>query len=353
MTSSGVGLSRRASRFLALASAVALASGCSGTAANPEAGGTPRPTSAAPTTAAPQTLADLPRGSAEAPYALGRTLFLGDRQVELESKPVRILDSPHAVIVSDARFSLLRVDKRSFAVETITDEATGPPVLDPTGRHLAWQQVGQGHPEVVVVALGRSGARSIARRSFPATPTCCDNPFQVVGITTPGDLYAALPGQRRAWVWRVHHGQGPREIRGLRGGYVVDTTATEVVVSRGAAPLSVGDASDGSYRERVRIDASEAVSQHWVFSWLDGGKAQVAATDPGHGGASPSEVHPVELPLVAEPPHELPSLRWLDADAFMLDVTDRSGQRALARCEAPSGECEVVLELDRRALVPE
>lgn len=60
----------------------------------------------------PLTRGDLRRGApTDHPFAVGVTLVIGSRQVQLRSKPLNLVDSVHSVIVRFADGSIVNVDK--------------------------------------------------------------------------------------------------------------------------------------------------------------------------------------------------------------------------------------------------
>ncbi|WP_435747433.1 hypothetical protein [Nocardioides sp. SYSU DS0663] len=203
--------------------------GCAGTDRPSNAEPSPDPTSSA-AVERPRELADLPRGRpVDLPYALGRRLVIGARSVVLAARPWRLLDTPTTVVVLTRDNVLLAVDKDDPAQRTVLSRAAWSPVVDAAGGLLAWQEPTTPRPRVVAARLGSSGPRVVGRTFFPARPTCCDNPFHVVGISERGEVLGSLPGLARSWVWRpgreAPH-RGPVRLRGLAGGVLLDHPRT-------------------------------------------------------------------------------------------------------------------------------
>lgn len=136
-----------------------------------------------------------------------------------------------------------------------------------------WRRVRDGNPDAYIrtilyrdnVSWWRKRRESpvaqvrdvVARKSFPFTPSCCDNPFNVVGIDAAGRVFA--DGGGLTWVWDTGSIQ---VVRGLgRTGYVTEATADGVVVtldprSKEDSPVAlVGKVNgDGRFVEQVRVD---------------------------------------------------------------------------------------------------
>lgn len=336
----------------------------------------PAPTvsaAAATPASAPRSLRDLPDGAPAAwPYLRGRSLVLAGREVGFDARPTAAVVAPHVVVVWLRDGRVVRVDPDSGRTAALPGSSSGPVVVDPGGNFAAWQSPSAGRAEVVVVSL-RGRPVVLDRQTFPAVPSCCDNPFQVLGLSQLADLYVSLPAFGRTWTWNIYEGQEgvPHEVpdsdafvlpvRGLEGGgHVVDVTAGEVVVlrapetKRDLSEFSVGVARGGTYREREKVQAQLAdfgdPRGRRVVYWTADGKGHLTlrTTGPGARHGADDTVLPLGLPAGLE----VGAVLWEGSDRFLVDVTEgSSGTRALVRCDARTGACELAGKLGRRVLL--
>lgn len=308
------------------------------------------------------TLADLPAGPpTDLPYAVGRTVHLGDREVTLARRPTELVAVEAGVIARWGDGSVVRVDGATGRVDRIGARTAGPPVVDPQGHFVAWQEDGSGQAVVAVRFIGPT-VTFIDRQAFPAVPSCCDNPFQVLGMTQGGDVYATLPSSGRTWVWNIYEGDEGvphadpaldsddhvREVRGLRGRTIVDVAGSDVVVTDVDNPVpsfGIGAVRAGRYHEAAQVDAAAVlVSDTWILSWRTGGAVDVERRGRGAPDAS-------DLVLALPESPDLPEARWEDDHHVLVDLTDTTGARALVRCDLRTGACEVAVVLPAAALV--
>lgn len=253
----------------------------------------------------PASIEDLPQGEpAAVPYVRGTILVVGDRRVALKERPITVVDSAFAVVMRYRDGSIVRVTKPSLRVRTLAKTSAGPPIVDPGGNVVAWQVATPSGAEVVVHSL-RGTVRELDRQAFPANPTCCDNPFQVLGFSQLADLYVALPSRSRVWVWNIYEGQEGiphavpdsdkyvKRIRGLGDGEIDQITANEIVVryppqAKGEPSVyGVGTARARTYRETQRIRAVDAdfndPSARRIVYWSNDGLGHITNRTSGPG----------------------------------------------------------------------
>ena len=345
---------------------VALAvSSCTDSAPSDPADSVPIATPSETAAAEPQTLDDLPVGPPPAlPYLVGRRLIVDQRTVELDGRPVGMDQAGAAVAIRYHDGRVVYIDTSTLRTRTLATTSDGGPVISPGGDFVAWQTTHPGEAEVAIRYLRRpfDGDEQV----FPATPSCCDHPFLVHGMSQLGHLFVSLPGSNRAWVWDVAEGQEGipylvpdsddyvREIRGLGGRYITDVTSNEIVLTSGGAWVSVGTATDGSYKEAERIrsyaaDFSDPRARRILFTSRNGDLHIRDRTS----GPNPAK-HPgkdVVIDLGPRTEIALDSILWEDLNHLLVEVSDHSAsstiRRALVRCNAKTGACELAVRLDR------
>lgn len=292
-------------------------------------------------------------------------MVVGARQVRLDVRPVTaVRASSGSVLLWTRGGVVLRVHERSLRVDRLTARASGPPVVDPRGNFVAWQDAGPGRAAVLLYFLGRPDTTLLDRQLFPATPSCCDNPFQVDGMAG-SDLHASLPSVGRTWVWNVYEGQDgiPNDLpdsladvtrlRGLGSGHIAAVEGEEIVVEYpprskdSETQFGFGDTRGGRYREVRRLSAVEVDLEdprgRRIVYWTAEGVGRVIWR---------GERVRAEVELVLPTTLEVDALTWEDDQHVLVDGVDPAlRQRALIRCDARSGECEVADLISRGVLV--
>lgn len=290
----------------------------------------------------PGTLADLPAGEAPAiVHSTGRTLHVGDRQLVLDDPPSGITQTPTHVFVSHRSGRIDQVGMETLALTTLTRSAAGPAVADPDGEVVAWLLQGTGAATVQLrsVATGRS-----EEKTFPVTPRCCDNPFEVNGITRSGALVASLPAEDRVWVWDTRAGE-VTEVEGIGARDVVGVTAHEVVVHHPPFHFAVGELADSRFRTRYQFQARSA-------SFGDPRVRRVVYVDRAGEAVVRDRINRRRDRRVGDLVRlRLPVLDagfrggwWEDTDHVLLDlVDDVVPLGALVRCHVETGRCETAV----------
>lgn len=306
-------------------------------------GGADRP-GAAPSTR-PGTLADLPRGEPPSiAYSVGRSLRVGDRRLVLAAPPSGIAQTPTQVFLSYRSGRVDQVDLDTFTVSTVTTSASGPAVADPEGTRVAWLRQGSGVATVVVrsVATGASD-----EQTFPVTPRCCDNPFEVHGITRSGQVVVALPAEDRVWVWDVRDGGVTSEIDGIGTRAVVGVTAGELVVHDAPFHFAAGEVAGDRFRTRYQFQARSA-------NFDDPRVRRVVYVDRAGETVVRDRINRRRDRRVGDLVRlRLPALDagfrgawWEDNDHVLLDVVDDVVPLgALVRCHVETGRCETAARL--------
>lgn len=301
-------------------------------------GGAARPGDSARTI--PGTLADLPPG--EPPsivYSVGRTLHVGDRKVALSEPPSGIAQTPTHAFLSYRSGRIDEVELDTLTVETVARSASGPVVADPDGGLVAWLLDGTGAASVQVRSV-ETGA--VDEQTFPATPRCCDNPFEVHGITRSGRLVGSLPAEGRAWVWDTRESGDVSEIAGLGARTVADVTAGEVVVHTPPFHFAAGDVEDDRFRMSYQFQARSA-------SFDDPRVRRVVYVDRAGETLVRDRINRRRDRRVGDVVRlRLPELDagfrgawWEDSDHVLLDVLDDLVPLgALVRCHVETGACE-------------
>ena len=182
-----------------------------------------------------------------------------------------------------------------------------------------------------------------ARKRFPFTPSCCDNPFNVVGIDAAGRVFA--DGGGLTWVWDTGTGS-IQVVRGLgRTGYVAEATADGVVVtldprSKEDSPVAlVGKVNgDGWFVEQVRVDgvASTVSWDGSRFAYLVGGES-LRVRDLATG-----DERVMKLPTATY----VTDLIWETSKTLLVVVESADkGPDAWVRCYSDTGACELAVVL--------
>jgi DNA-directed RNA polymerase specialized sigma24 family protein len=296
----------------------------------------------------PVSLANLPDGDPpDVAYSSRRTLHLNGREVALAGRPTAIAQTPTAVFVAYPDGRIEQVDTETLAVAPVTDTATGSVVADPEGEQIAWLEAGTGPATVVVRPVGVEGAAPDLRRTFPATPSCCDNPFVVNGMTRSGELVGSLPAANQVWVWDTSDGD-LTAIEGFGNGVIDRVTATEVVVHHPPFHYAVGDLEAGSFLVTFEIQArsvdfGDPRGRRVLYVDREG-EAHVGERATRRRGRGPGGDVRLRLPALDS---GFSGARWEDADHVLVDVLDDVVPNgALVRCDVVSGACEIAARFD-------
>jgi hypothetical protein len=170
---------------------------------------------------------DLPQGQPPAlPYVEDGSLFVNGSTLDLEVGNVGVAVGGDTVTLvygslHESGMPVYLIDEeRSGTPTMLTDAAQGPPVVSVDGRVIAWQTSPQdGYATVTGWEVDDQQPMNNSV-TFPFRPTCCDNPFRLIGIDAEGRVYA------QAAVGRGWHGAvskagssrlaGSREAMSLR-----------------------------------------------------------------------------------------------------------------------------------------
>jgi hypothetical protein len=319
---------------------------------------TPRPARPAPTAAdVPRFLSSLPQGERPTvPYTVRRFLYLpGGRGVDLAERPAAIVATPEWVYVGYLSGKVVRVDTTSLAIEPVVDTSGGQLVGDLRGSRVAWLETGAGAAVVDLTSLDRAHENDPrTSQPFPVALRCCDDPFELDGITGDGELVASLPAENRAWVWDTRHDGAVREISGLGNGVVSQVSSSGVVVFYPPVHYAVGQIQDGAF-----LQVGEFVGRHADFADPlghrivyadDDGSIHVRERDQRGRSRRAAPGVTFRLPALDD---GYAGLRWEDDDHVILDVYDESApDGALVRCDVRDGSCELADELEGPHLLP-
>jgi hypothetical protein len=310
----------------------------------------PRPSRPGPSaTELPRFLSSLPRGAVPTfPYSVRRFLYLpGGRGVDLEERPAAIVDTPQWVYVAYLSGKIVRVDTTTLRVEPVVETSGGQLVDDPRGERVAWLTAAAEQAAVDLTTLDGSDPAG-ERQDFPVMLRCCDNPFEVNGITEDGELIASLPAESRVWVWDTTRGGGVRELSGIGNGVVSQVTVRGLVVHYPPLEYAVGRIQDGAFLQVAELavrkaDFSDPLGVRAVHTDEAG---EIDVRDFAARGRSRRAGPSVRLRLPALE-EGFAAVRWEDDDHVVLDVFDESApDGALVRCDARDGSCELADELE-------
>jgi len=304
-----------------------------------------RPTSPA---VVPASLSALPNGRLpRLAYSEGRSLHLSSGQgVALTDRPSGIVQTKKWLFVAYPSGEIVRVDIATTETQTFGNASQGQLVTDAAGEHIAWLAAGDTPPAVVVQTVWDGAVLLNDQQTFPAEPTCCDNPFVVNGITQDGRVVASLPAENRAWVWGTPDAGSDsqvREIEGLGNGLVRRVRADEIEVEYVPAHFAVGVLEGNTFLVRDEINARQAdfgdPRGERVLYTNDAGEIHVVERASYAGQRPPRQR--LGLPALDE---GYTSVRWEDADHVLLDVFDDSlPDGALVRCDVDTGACEIAV----------
>jgi DNA-directed RNA polymerase specialized sigma24 family protein len=332
---------RRSSRLLVLAAAVVLAA--LGAATTSEHRHRPRPASVA----IPRALADLPAGEGtRMPYAELSVLHVAGTTVQLEADPLAIVPAGRWIYVSYSNGTIVRLDQEGMVVSPVTTRAAGPPVVDPTGRYVAWVRTGS-QPLVVVDTTDAPGNGT--RRRERAFLSGGDPPV-VTGVSESGDVVLSIPAEGSTWLWHAFAGDtraGARfhDVPGIGIGEPYQLLpGKKLVVQYRPDRFAVGSIGDDSFTAEGYLvatiaDFTDPRGRRIVYVG-GAGEVHVRRRTPGFGR---DQSHDLRL--------RLPRLRggtsgiaWEDDDHVLLEVADSSMPLgALARCDVRTGGCEIAV----------
>lgn len=315
----------------------------------------PRPPATPPTsspTSLPSSLAELPSSDppTEVAYVVGRTIHFREREITLDERPTRLLQAGSTMIASyeGGRIEKVNLDGQR---DVLTETHVRWPVLDPEGRYVAWARSDGANPEVEVRALG-SGESYVG--SFPAKPTCCDNPFGLDGITASGQLIASMDGEYKAWAWdfAADGGPGPvREIRGLPDSALIGQITANEVVAVASGVHTAGVVVDGVFRaldtyDDGSADLADPLGTRILYTASQGG-SYVRDRD--------AEDDAESIRLLLPPDVDPHDVRWEDDESILFVngfIGDGSTSSAeLIRCDVTNGECSIAARSDQNILL--
>lgn len=313
-----------------------------------------RPISPTPTQV-PRRLADLPRGDLpKLPFAENGTLYVNGNTVDIEGgDPVLSVGGGNRVVLwtasRDGEPSPIRVlDPATGELGGRIGDTTSRPVVSADGRLIAWEH--DNRDGSASVRLWDTYADSmLGQISFPFTPTCCDNPFGIIGIDAQGNVYGR--GGGTTWIAAEQGTKPPRVLRGLggsHGAYVSEVGERALVVVDGAT-TRVGDL-DGD-RIAARYDVSSVQA---TMSWNELYLAYVTAgadAGPSSADASTRQVRVRRTTSGAHRQMDLPAdveidgpLTWETSTTLLVSVRTAgksTAPGAWIRCFAETGRCEL------------
>lgn len=284
------------------------------------------------------TLEDLPAGATTTiGFTVGAKLYLGRVVIDLPGTPDEVVQARGVVFVYYGDGRILSSSTDAIGWRTLTRHAASPPVVDATGTYVAWLKHAPG--AVVVRARLDAGGPRVATR-FPVTPTCCDNPFDLDGVTIAGKVVASMGSLDRGWVWTP--GSGAPVPFALHGGRVDQVagqrmllTASEAAVFdlSGAAPLELESAQVGDTEQIAALspDGGQlAVTDGFRFIVL----SAVSRNQPSLGGQ-------IAVPRNAV----VDAIRWQDEHRLLVQAVPAgasSPREWLLGCDTGTGRCATI-----------
>jgi DNA-directed RNA polymerase specialized sigma24 family protein len=349
---------RRAMTRGALVAAVVVVGVALATLVQGRSSDTPRPprTTESPFVA-PQFVSQLPRGRpADIAYTERRFLHLaGGRGVPLGGTPATIVQTPGWAFVAYLSGKIVRVNLSSAAMDLVAATSGGQLATDSAGRQVAWLSSGSGKATVVLAsASAAASGRLDGVQSFPVTLRCCDNPFEINGITDDGQLVASLPAQNRAWVWDTRGNGHLHEISGLGNGVIGEVTATALVAFYPPSHYALGQVQDDVFLQSAELaalhaDYSDPLGHRIVYADNEGDIHVREINARGRSRRPAGDIR-MRLPTLDD---GFADLRWEDGDHVLLDVYDESmPDGALVRCDVGDGACELADDLEGPHLLP-
>lgn len=249
----------------------------------------------------------------------------------------------------ESGWSVHLVDEQSGEGVLLTENATGQPVVSIDGRYAAWQASLDGKARVEIWSI--SDGSPVTTLTFPFAPTCCDNPFLLIGIDGLGRAYGYGVSANTTWVSDVHQGT-TKAVQGLRGvpigvtpdGLVARVDRTSKAES--ATLLLVGRVeADGSFTDPVEVTGDQAAVS-------DDGAAMAYVDQDGALRVRDLVSDDEELMRLPEAV-EVAGLVWEDTTAVLVEAATigEHADNAWVRCFADTGRCELATRLDPAAAV--
>lgn len=307
-------------------------------------------------TRTPATVEDLPEGAdPKVAYLNGDKLLYGRAVLPVSGEIGNLRQAGDLVMFLQGadRLRVLRLDPEQGSAEDLLDVHTGAPgALDEAGTYAAWMTPMAGGPaEVVLRRLDGEG--SDLRQTFPGTPSCCDNPFYVDGVSADGRVIASLPAMQKTWVWDALGDGQVRQISwpGFSSADVVQVLGNSLVIE-----TPFGSRALGTLDEEARwteIPTNDGADVRPVFDgyavWSDDGRrvlfsgdGDVQVFDEDYPGNSDGGVEMLSMGLPAG--FTLVHARHEDARHALLLMAPTSGEEMLlARCTIAGpgvGGCE-------------
>jgi hypothetical protein len=305
----------------------------------------PSPSPSTPTQA-PRALSDLPRGNLPAvPFTERNTLYTNRVSTDVEDGVLESIDRGYD---AEADAWTVATVRRSGGVSSVdlvdsatgdktahvTDGVDGRIVVSADGRFVAWED---DDPDGSArVRLWDVASRTLAGSvTFPFTPTCCDNPFDVLGIDAHGELYGS--GAGTVWVASVDGRSQPKVVHGLgaQDATIREVGANLLVVDTNGGPVRVGHLNDDRFVEKFTTTGQPGTVS-WDeqrYAYIGGGTVRVL----GPAGTEtpmelPADVLPIGVPT------------WETTTAVLIQVQDTGEaptEHAWVRCFVDDGGCEL------------
>jgi hypothetical protein len=317
----------------------------------------PAPGAAEPTWVPPPFISQLPRGRpAEIAYAENNYLHLpGGRGIALDGNIATVVQTEHWAYVAYLSGKIVRVGLTTAELQTVAEVSGGQLVTDAAGDKVAWVAASTGRATVVVVpADGPPNGRIDNITTFPVKLRCCDNPFEINGITDDGHLIASLPAESRTWDWSFNGGGYVQEMSGLGNAVIHQVTARGLVAHYPPFQYALGQVLDGIFlqvSELAALDADFADPRgHRVVYADDEGEIHVREVDVRGRSRRPAQNIRMRLPTIDD---GFAGVVWEDSGHVLLDLFDASMPGgSLVRCDVADGTCELADDLQSPHLLP-
>lgn len=306
-------------------------------------------------TVQPQSIDELPTGAAPAiPYVVGSVLQTATGSISMELPyPKVVTGGPVSVVYGgnvETGLSVYLIDGSDSTgtphLRLLTDEAAGQPVVSTDGRLVAWPAGDEGAQgagaDRTLVALWSVDTGQLLENpvSFPFEPTCCDNPFVLLGVDSDGRVYGTGSGKTwMAWGSLEHVDL----VTGLGDGYVTAVAPRGVLVetfTKTAAKLELGEVAPWRFQPRLTIPGTRGL--------VSPGSTALAYTD------ADGELRLRDLESGRDVAALLPfdvaenTMTWESEESLLVEVHEEdSGSWVLARCTL-DGACEAAAHLDHR-----
>lgn len=284
-------------------------------------------------------LRDVPQGALPAvPFAQKDTLYINGGTLQT----TRRLDLAVGGDATVVAWTIPTKDGQAAPIDLLdpsTGEPTrriaddgGRPTVSVDGRLIAWEDDNaDGTARVRVWDVENEAA--LDPISFPFTPSCCDNPFVLIGVDADGAVYA----RGGATTWVASPGEDPRVVDGLGGadGASVREVGVHRLVVADGSTSRVGHLDGTRFRSEFRVPGLEAT--------LSSDEARVAYVDDDHAVQVRDVASGDELEM------RLPTnvvvnglLTWETSDDLLVQVQAESGDDdAWLRCSAETAKCEL------------